>query len=159
MTLLGGLGERVGRGVVTAAVRAVLQLAIVSAVIVPVVRSLISAHGDRRGADWWDRARGCDDRDVVGGAASSRRAGCTAGRVRGGAGAGRASTRGRTIRDAAFGSAGATPAMDQTRTVGLVTLPGAFVGVLSGSGDPAQAAAAQVLVLIGLLAAEGVRSC
>jgi putative ABC transport system permease protein len=46
--------------------------------------------------------------------------------------------------------------MDQTRTVGLVTLPGAFVGVLLGSGDPLQAAAAQVLVLIGLLAAEGV---
>src|SRR6185312_9102879 len=44
----------------------------------------------------------------------------------------------------------------QTRTVGLVTLPGAFVGVLLGSGDPVQAAAAQVLVLIGLLVAEGV---
>jgi UDP-glucose/iron transport system permease protein len=49
-----------------------------------------------------------------------------------------------------------TPALDQTRTVGLVTLPGAFVGVLLGSGDPVQAAAAQVLVLIGLLAAEAV---
>jgi putative ABC transport system permease protein len=48
------------------------------------------------------------------------------------------------------------PPMDQTRTVGLVTLPGAFVGVLIGSGDPVQAAAAQVLVLIGLLAAEAV---
>jgi putative ABC transport system permease protein len=47
-----------------------------------------------------------------------------------------------------------TPALDQTRTVGLVTLPGAFVGVLLGSGDPVQAATAQVLVLIGLLAAE-----
>ena len=46
------------------------------------------------------------------------------------------------------------PAMDQTRTVGLVTLPGAFVGVLIGSGNPVQAGAAQVLVLIGLLAAE-----
>lgn len=46
------------------------------------------------------------------------------------------------------------PAMDQTRTVGLVTLPGAFVGVLIGSGSPVQAGAAQVLVLIGLLAAE-----
>ena len=40
MALLGGLGVRVGRGVVTAAVRAVLQLAVVSAVIVAVVRSL-----------------------------------------------------------------------------------------------------------------------
>lgn len=43
--------------------------------------------------------------------------------------------------------------MDQTRTVGLVTLPGALVGVLLGNWDPMQAAAAQVL--IGLLAAEG----
>jgi putative ABC transport system permease protein len=48
------------------------------------------------------------------------------------------------------------PPLDQTRTVGLVTLPGAFVGVLIGSGDPVQAGAAQVLVLIGLLAAESV---
>lgn len=48
------------------------------------------------------------------------------------------------------------PAMDQTRTVGLVTLPGAFVGVLIGSGSPVQAGAAQVLVLIGLRAAEAV---
>ena len=48
------------------------------------------------------------------------------------------------------------PAMDQTRTVGLVTLPGAFVGVLIGSGNPVQAGAAQLLVLIGLLAAESV---
>jgi putative ABC transport system permease protein len=48
------------------------------------------------------------------------------------------------------------PALDQTRTVGLVTLPGAFVGVLLGGGGPLQAGAAQVLVLIGLLAAETV---
>jgi putative ABC transport system permease protein len=48
------------------------------------------------------------------------------------------------------------PPLDQTRTVGLVTLPGAFVGVLIGSGDPVQAGAAQLLVLIGLLAAESV---
>lgn len=46
------------------------------------------------------------------------------------------------------------PGMDQTRTVGLVTLPGAFVGVLLGGGSPLQAGAAQVLVLIGLLAAQ-----
>jgi uncharacterized protein (TIGR00245 family) len=53
--------------------------------------------------------------------------------------------------------AGATalvPPLDQTRTVGLVTLPGAFVGVLLGGGSPLQAGAAQLLVLIGLLAAE-----
>ena len=48
------------------------------------------------------------------------------------------------------------PALDQTRTVGLVTLPGAFVGVLLGGGSPAAAGAAQLLVLIGLLAAEGI---
>ncbi|WP_214406492.1 ABC transporter permease [Pseudonocardia lacus] len=48
------------------------------------------------------------------------------------------------------------PALDQTRTVGLVTLPGAFVGVLIGSGDAVQAGAAQLLVLVGLLAAESV---
>jgi putative ABC transport system permease protein len=46
------------------------------------------------------------------------------------------------------------PALDQTRTVGLVTLPGAFVGVLLGGGSALQAGAAQLLVLVGLLAAE-----
>ncbi|WP_369821710.1 ABC transporter permease [Pseudonocardia sp. EC080610-09] len=58
------------------------------------------------------------------------------------------------VRDAAHDAL--VPALDQTRTVGLVTLPGAFVGVLLGSGDPIQAATAQVLVLVGLLAAETV---
>jgi len=48
------------------------------------------------------------------------------------------------------------PALDQTRTVGLVTLPGAFVGVLLAGGSPAAAGAAQLLVLIGLLAAQGI---
>lgn len=48
------------------------------------------------------------------------------------------------------------PAMDQTRTVGLVTLPGAFVGVLLGGGSAVQAGATQVLVLIALLAAEAI---
>jgi putative ABC transport system permease protein len=46
------------------------------------------------------------------------------------------------------------PGLDQTRTVGLVTLPGAFVGVLLGGGTPIEAGAAQVLVLIGLLAGQ-----
>ncbi len=46
------------------------------------------------------------------------------------------------------------PPLDQTRTVGLVTLPGAFVGVLLGGGTPLEAGAAQLLVLIGLLAAQ-----
>lgn len=42
------------------------------------------------------------------------------------------------------------PALDQTRTAGLVTLPGAYIGVLLGGGSPLDAAAAQVLVLIGV---------
>lgn len=46
------------------------------------------------------------------------------------------------------------PVLDQTRTVGLVTLPGAFVGVLLGGGSAADAASTQVLVLVGLVAAE-----
>ena len=49
-----------------------------------------------------------------------------------------------------------TPGLDQTRTVGLVTLPGAFVGVLLGGGTPLEAGAAQVLVLIGLMAGQAV---
>lgn len=48
------------------------------------------------------------------------------------------------------------PALDQTRTVGLVTLPGAFVGVLLGGASPVEAGAAQLLVLVGLLAVEAV---
>ena len=48
------------------------------------------------------------------------------------------------------------PALDQTRTVGLVTLPGSFVGVLLGGATPIEAGAAQVLVLLGLLAAQSV---
>ncbi|MGO1972936.1 MAG: ABC transporter permease [Propionibacteriaceae bacterium] len=48
------------------------------------------------------------------------------------------------------------PALDQTRTVGLVTLPGAFVGVLLGGGTPLAAGAAQVLVLVGLLASQAI---
>ncbi|WP_460743401.1 ABC transporter permease [Mariniluteicoccus endophyticus] len=46
------------------------------------------------------------------------------------------------------------PNLDSTRTVGLVTLPGAFVGVLLGGGDPLQAGAAQLLVLLGILATQ-----
>jgi ABC-type iron transport system FetAB permease component len=52
------------------------------------------------------------------------------------------------------GATALVPALDQTRTVGLVTLPGAFVGVLLGGGTPLEAGAAQLLVLVGLLAAE-----
>ncbi|PRY14131.1 ABC transporter permease [Kineococcus rhizosphaerae] len=46
------------------------------------------------------------------------------------------------------------PALDQTRTVGLVTLPGAFVGLLLGGASPLEAARVQLLVLVGLIAAE-----
>jgi putative ABC transport system permease protein len=49
-----------------------------------------------------------------------------------------------------------TPVLDQTRTVGLVTLPGAYIGVLLGGGSPLEAGAAQIMVLVGLLAAETV---
>lgn len=49
-----------------------------------------------------------------------------------------------------------TPVLDQTRTVGLVSLPGAFVGVLLGGGSAAQAATAQLLVLVGLIAAQSI---
>ena len=48
------------------------------------------------------------------------------------------------------------PGLDQVRTAGVVTLPGAFIGVLLGGGTPAQAAAAQVLVLVGIMAAQSV---
>lgn len=48
------------------------------------------------------------------------------------------------------------PGLDQTRTVGLVTLPSAFVGVLLGGGSPTQAGAAQIPVLVGLLSAQTV---
>ncbi len=46
------------------------------------------------------------------------------------------------------------PGQDQTRTVGLVALPGAFVGVLLAGAPPAQAAAAQTLVLVALMAVQ-----
>lgn len=48
------------------------------------------------------------------------------------------------------------PVLDQTRTVGVVTLPGAFVGMLLGGASPWQAGALQLVVLIGLLVVESV---
>lgn len=48
------------------------------------------------------------------------------------------------------------PVFDQTRTTGLVTLPGAFVGSLAGGAGPAEAARFQLAVLAGLLAAQAV---
>ncbi|WP_052850969.1 ABC transporter permease [Streptomyces avicenniae] len=47
------------------------------------------------------------------------------------------------------------PGLDQTRTVGLVTLPGAFVGMLLGGASPAEAGAVQLFVLIALMAVQG----
>ncbi len=48
------------------------------------------------------------------------------------------------------------PNLDQTKTVGLVTLPGAFIGVLLGGGSPLQAGAAQILVLLGIMACQSI---
>jgi putative ABC transport system permease protein len=42
------------------------------------------------------------------------------------------------------------PTMDQTRSTGLVTLPGAFVGALFGGASPAVAAQFQLVVLAGI---------
>ncbi|WP_207344356.1 ABC transporter permease [Arthrobacter sp. E3] len=43
------------------------------------------------------------------------------------------------------------PSIDQTRTAGLVTLPGAFVGMILGGATPLDAGLIQLLVLISLL--------
>jgi putative ABC transport system permease protein len=48
------------------------------------------------------------------------------------------------------------PALDQTRTVGLVTIPGAFVGMVLGGATTTDAAVMQLFVLISILA---VSSC
>lgn len=48
------------------------------------------------------------------------------------------------------------PALDQTRTVGIVTLPGAFVGTLLGGATPVEAGGVQVLILIALLAVQSI---
>lgn len=49
------------------------------------------------------------------------------------------------------GSNALLPALDQTRTVGTVTLPGAFVGMLLAGAGPARAAGVQLVVLVALL--------
>ncbi|TCP49251.1 putative ABC transport system permease protein [Tamaricihabitans halophyticus] len=46
------------------------------------------------------------------------------------------------------------PALDQTRTVGLVTLPGAFVGMLLAGAPAWQAGVVQLVVLLALLLVE-----
>ncbi|MER5971345.1 ABC transporter permease [Streptomyces sp. NPDC002055] len=48
------------------------------------------------------------------------------------------------------------PGLDQTRTVGLVTLPGAFVGMLLGGASPVDAGAVQLFVLVALLMVQAV---
>ena len=50
------------------------------------------------------------------------------------------------------------PVLDQTRTAGMVTLPGAFIGVMLGGGSAVQAATAQVVVSTSILAAQAVTS-
>jgi UDP-glucose/iron transport system permease protein len=42
------------------------------------------------------------------------------------------------------------PTLDQTRSTGLVTLPGAFVGALFGGASPFVAAQFQLVVLAGI---------
>lgn len=49
---------------------------------------------------------------------------------------------------------GLIPVVDQTRSVGLVTLPGTFVGLILGGATPTQAAATQFVVLVALVAVE-----
>lgn len=48
------------------------------------------------------------------------------------------------------------PGLDQVKTTGVVTLPGAFIGVMLGGGTPVQAATAQALVLFGIMAAQAI---
>ena len=42
------------------------------------------------------------------------------------------------------------PAFDQSKSTGLVTLPGAFVGALFGGASPVEAAQFQLVVLAGI---------
>jgi putative ABC transport system permease protein len=49
---------------------------------------------------------------------------------------------------------GLIPAIDQTKNVGLVTLPGTFVGLVLGGASPAEAARVQLVVLLTLLAVQ-----
>jgi putative ABC transport system permease protein len=51
---------------------------------------------------------------------------------------------------------GIIPSLDQVRTAGVVTLPGAFIGVMLGGGSAIQAATAQVLVLFAIMATQAI---
>lgn len=50
------------------------------------------------------------------------------------------------------------PSIDQTRTTGIVVLPGAFVGAIFGGASPLEAGRFQLVVLAGILAAGVVTS-
>ncbi|CAA9517787.1 MAG: YbbM seven transmembrane helix protein [uncultured Solirubrobacteraceae bacterium] len=56
------------------------------------------------------------------------------------------------VRDAA--TTGLIPVLDQTKNVGLVTLPGTFVGLILGGASPAEAARVQLTVLLALIAVQ-----
>lgn len=45
-----------------------------------------------------------------------------------------------------------SPSLDQTRTIGLVTIPGAFVGMVLGGAQPWEAGVMQLFVSTGILA-------
>lgn len=49
-------------------------------------------------------------------------------------------------------SAALVPTVDQTRTTGLVTLPGAFVGAVFGGVSPLEAGRFQIVVLAAIMA-------
>jgi len=206
-TELAGLGR--GRDIVIAAVRAAVQLAVVSLVIGFVLRSIgwtaaflalmvvvaagTSAHritGSLRPRSWWTAA------PILAGIVPTMAAILlstvmplepvailpTAGILIGGAMtatslAGRRLTEELTMQRGSYEAAlsiglsrrdGVTlvarssaalalvPGLDQTRTVGLVTLPGAFVGVLLAGASPVQAGAVQLLVLVSLLLVQAI---
>lgn len=50
------------------------------------------------------------------------------------------------------------PSTDQTKTTGLVTLPGAFVGAIFGGVSPVEAGQFQIVVLAGIMAAGALAS-
>lgn len=50
------------------------------------------------------------------------------------------------------------PSTDQTKTTGLVTLPGAFVGAIFGGVAPLEAGRFQIVVLAGIIAAGAITS-
>lgn len=66
---------------------------------------------------------------------------------------------GATMRQATLGHArlavraALIPSLDQTKTTGLVTLPGAFVGAIFGGLSPIEAGRFQVVVLAAIMAA------